>query len=231
MMLTLSIFKPYGIKVSINNDCLINAMAYVLTDTGKACIVNILRGNPVTYYLTQGSNPSGLTSAATDIALFSEIGPRTIATVSSVTTNTTGDTLQITGSLRPTSNITVGEAGVSDAVTVPVVGILQPSSTVIGSTTGTTVVTNVALTPGNNGYIQIRGEVMQVVSGSGTTQLTVTRSATPLSTIAANDPVAQGNAPGTSNVIGGNLYLKADFTPVPLQAGDALVYTWEVVYQ
>lgn len=209
-------------------------MAYVLSNTGKAMETSIMAGNPISYYITSGSNPSGLTSEETDIALFSEVGPRVLATPSTITTNTTDDTLQVTGAIQPTTAVTIAEAGLADIYTVPVVGVLQSSSTVIGSLNGTQVVSNVALTPGNNGYIQIRGEIMKVTAGSGTTTLTVLRGqagTSAINTIVSNDPIAQGNPPGVTTVTGGNMFAKADFNPVELVEGDSLVFTWEFVYQ
>ncbi len=208
-------------------------MAFVLTNTGKSMLTSIVSGNPITYYLSAGINPSALTSAITDIALFSETAPRAVATVSAATTTTTNDTLKITGIWTPSTTVTLQEAGVNDSVTTPLAGLLQSSSTVIGSATGTSVVSNTPLSPGNGNYIQIRSEVMQVSAGSGTTTLTVVRGqngTTPLTTLAANDPIAQGNVPGAPNIIGGNLMLKADYAPLTLTTGDTVVFTWEVVF-
>ena len=196
--------------------------------------VSIMAGSPISYYLSSGSNPLALTSAATDIALFKEAGPRVLATASAVTTVTTNDTLKITGTIQPSGSITISEAGISDVFTVPLVGVLQSSSTVIGSFSGTQVVTNTPLTPGNGGYIQIRTEVMQVTAGSGTTTLTVVRAqkgTTALSTLVTNDPVTQGNPPGVSTVTGGNLFAKANFAPLGLTEGDTLVLSWEFLNQ
>ena len=210
-------------------------VSYVFTNTGKAKFVTILSGQPVTWYLSLGSNPADLTAAETDIALFSEIGPRIIGTATAATTNTTDDTLQITGALSITGPVSIAEAGISDTPIVPVVGVLQPASTVIGSTGGTTVVSDVPLNPGNGGFIQIRNEVMQVVSGTGTTNLTVSRGqagTVAISTIAANDPIAQGNPPGVSTVPGGSLYVKGTLSsPLNLVDGDTIVYTWNIVLQ
>lgn len=181
-----------------------------------------------------GSNPSLLTAAATDIALFSEISPRLIATTSQIQTTTVGDTLELVGTFTATANTTVGEAGITDTYTVPPVGFLQPSSTVIASISGDQVVSNTPLSPGNGGYIQIRGEVMLVTAGSGTTTLTVTRGqagTSPLGTLAINDPIAQGNPPGSTAVQGGYLYAKADFGGISytLTPGDTIVFTWTLV--
>ena len=89
----------------------------------------------------------------------------------------------------------------------PITGmkVASGAGTVVGSSTNTTLKTTAAWAaglPGNNFFIQVGTEIMQVTGGSGTASLTVTRGmqgTTAISTITAGMPVSAGT--GGVNII------------------------------
>jgi hypothetical protein len=146
-----------------------------------------------------------------------------------VTTTTTNDTYQVTGTITSLSNQTIAEVLLSDASTKPFTTTVAAGG-VVGSSSATTLNTAASYTPANNTYVQIRTEVMQVTAGTGTTALTVTRAAngsTAISTIAAADTVTLGNAPGTSTA-NATLYLHASFTGLALNTNDSISSTVQI---
>lgn len=208
-------------------------MAATTTRKGKEILSGRLIGASPTQaepkVLNWGYNPSALTAAATDVALFQE-GAETRVTGSSsqVTTTTTNDTYQITATQTATGTRAVGEVALFDSTTQPGTATVAAGAGVIGSTSSTALTTNATFSPGNNNYIQIRTEVMQVTAGSGTTSLTVVRAqngSSAISTIASNDPVGAGNPPGQTGVTGGSMLLHADHTVDNLNTNDSVAYT------
>lgn len=182
-----------------------------------------------------GYNPATLTAAASDVALFQEGSEsRTVGTSSQVTTTTTNDTYQVTGTITATGTRTVAEVMLNDSTTQPSQATVTTGSTsIIGSTSNTNLYTTATFTPGTNAYIQIRTEVLKVTAGSGATALTVTRAqngSTAISTIAAADNIDPGNAPGSTVVTGGNMLLHADHTQDGLASGDSIAYTIQIKY-
>ena len=182
---------------------------------------------------TGGVAGGPFTAAKTDVAPFTESAETRVAcTTSQVTTTYTNDTWQAVGTITSLSTQTIAEVFLSDSSSKPASGTVAAGG-VVGSSSATTLNTAANFSPGNNGYIQIRTEVMQVTAGSGTTSLTVVRGAngsTAISTIAASDEVTGGNAPGSTVVTNGNLFVHSSFSGLPLSSGDSLTPTVQVSY-
>lgn len=187
-------------------------------------------------YLCWGTNPSALTSAATDVELFFEAqaAGRTAGTASLQTTTYTNDTIQWTGTMTAGGTLVIQEAALADSATQPAQAAVAAGG-VVGSNVSTTLNTGATYTPTNNAYIQIRTEVMQVTAGSGSQALTVARAqngSSAISTIAASDNVSAGNIPGFGgvNTTGGTFLAHADFSAVNLNSGDSIAFTWKLQF-
>jgi hypothetical protein len=211
-------------------------MATVVTSKGREIIAGRMRGSTPTQaeplFVGWGTNPVPTTAAVSDVAPFTEASEsRATGTSSIVTTTTTNDTYQVVGTITVAgSGKTIAEVALFDSATKATTNTVAAGG-VVGSAVSTTLNTASTFTPGNNAYIQIRGEVMQVTAGSGSTALTVTRGAngsSAISTIAAADVVTPGNAPGSTVVAAGNMYLHGDFTGLALNVGDAIQFTVQV---
>jgi hypothetical protein len=188
-------------------------------------------------FLTWGTNPATLTSLATDVALFAErVGSeaRTSCSPTQQTTTFVNDTWQYQGTITATGTVTIAEAGLFSASTQPAQAATITGG-VVGSGVSTTLNTAATFTPGNNNYIQIRTEFMQVTAGSGSATLTVVRMSTiaanlgggsgSISTIAIGDNVGPGNPPGQSGITGGSMLIHADHSGDGLASGDSIQYT------
>jgi hypothetical protein len=212
-------------------------MATLITRKGKEIFSGRMIGSSPSQgepkFLSWGLNPSTLTTAATDVALFDEsVEARTSGTSSQITTTTTNDTYQVTGTQTATASRAIQEAGLADSATQPASAVVAAGG-VVGSSSATTLNTASSFSPGNNNYIQIRTEVMQVTAGSGTTALTVVRGqngSSAITTIVATDNVAPGNPPGQTGIIGGDLFAKADLATINLNSGDSITWTWQVQF-
>ena len=216
------------------------ASATVVTRKGKEIIASRMRGSTPTQAeplnLCWGLNAAGVdtyNAAATDVALFQESTQeaRVAGTSSIVTVTNTNDTYQVTGTMTcATAPKAICEAALADSTTQPAQGAVAAAG-VVGSSSATTLNTAATFSPGNGNDIQIRTEVMNVVSGSGTSALTVTRGvngSAAIATIAVGDVVTPGNAPGSTGVTGGSLLTHADFAPINLNVGDSIAFTWKV---
>lgn len=209
-------------------------MATLVTRKGKEIIAARMIGSSPTQaepkIITWGLNPSGLTAAATDVAMFDESSEaRVTATSSEVTTTTTNDTYQLVGTIVAGGTRAITEFGVFDSATQPAVAAVAAGG-VVGSNSAPTLNTAATFTPGNN-YIQIRTEVMQVTAGSGSTALTVVRArngSSAISTIAVADVVTPGNIPGSTATTGGSMFLHADFAVINLNSTDSIQFTLQV---
>ena len=209
-------------------------MATVVTRKGKEIIAQSINGTAVAVPKILGwglDAADAFTSAATDIAPFQEAPEaRVTGTSSVVTTTTTNDTLQVTGTMTATASRAITEAFLADSTTQPAAGAVAAGG-VVASSSATTLNTAAAFSPGNGNYIQIRTEVMQVTAGSGTTALTVVRGqngSTAIATIAAADPIQPGNPPGQTGITGGSLLAHADFAVINLANGDSIAFTWKI---
>lgn len=182
--------------------------------------------------LAWGLDPADAYVAAnTDVALFTESAEaRVSGTSSQVTTTTTNDTYQVTGTMTATAGRAITEFALCDSTTQPAAAAVAAGG-VVGSAVSTTLNTAATFTPGNNNYVQIRTEVMQVTAGSGTTALTVVRGqngSSAIATIAVADNVAPGNPPGQTGITGGTLLMKADFAVINLNTSDSIAFTAKV---
>ena len=212
-------------------------MATVVTRKGKEILSGRMIGSTPTQaepkVVSWGLNPNSLTAAATDVALYQESGEaRVTGTSSQVTTTTTNDTYQVVGTIQATATRAITEFGAYDSTTQPTTNTVAAGG-VVGSNSSTTLNTGTTFTPGNNNYIQIRNEVMQVTAGSGTSALTVVRAqngSSAISTIAASDVVTPGNPPGQTGITGGNMFVHADISVINLANGDSIQFTLKVQY-
>lgn len=212
-------------------------MATVVTRKGKEILSGRLIGASPTQaepkVVTWGLNPSALTAAATDVAMFDESAEaRVTGTSSQVTTTTTNDTYQVVGTITASAGRAITEFGAFDSTTQPATATVAAGG-VVGSSGSTTLNTAATFTPGNNNYIQIRTEVMQVTAGSGSTALTVVRAqngSSAISSIAVSDVVTPGNPPGQSGITGGNMFVHADFSVINLNNGDSIQFTLKVQF-
>lgn len=178
---------------------------------------------------------SPYTAALTDVNAFKEAAEaRTAGTSSKVTTTSTNDTYQVTGTIVSLSGQTITEALLSDSATKPFsTTVAAGASTVIGSSSNTSMNVAASYTPANNTYVQVDTEVMQVTAGTGTTSLTVTRGAngsSAISTIAAGDVVTLGNVPGVATA-NATMFVHASFPGLPLNTNDSIAWTFQVQFQ
>lgn len=211
-------------------------MATVVTSKGREIIAGRMRGGTPTQaeplFVGWGTNPATRTALVSDVAPFTEATEaRVTGTSSIVTTTTTNDTYQVVGTITVSgAGKTIAEVFLCDSATKATTNTVAAGG-VVGSGVSTTLNTGSTFTPGNNNYIQIRDEVMQVTAGSGTTALTVVRAqngSAAISTITAADVVTPGNPPGQTGIAAGNLYLHGDFTGLALNVGDAIQFTVQV---
>jgi hypothetical protein len=173
------------------------------------------------------------TAANPDVALFAEAAEtRITGTGSQVTVTTTSDTYQVTGTITATGTRAITEVGLFDSTTKPATATVAAGG-VVASSSATTLNTAATFSPGNNNYIQIRTEVMQVTAGSGSTALTVVRGqngSTAIATIAVSDNVTAGNPPGQTGVTGGSMFVHADFAVINLSTNDSIAFTIQVTW-
>jgi hypothetical protein len=212
-------------------------MAALVTSKGREMIVARLQGAPGAgtefKNIGWGTNPVPTTAAVTDVAPFTEAAEaRVVGTSSTVTTTTTNDTYQVVGTITASAGRTIQEVFLSDSTTKPSAAAVAAGG-VVGSSVSTTLNTSATFTPGNNNFIQIRGEVMQVTAGSGSTALTVVRAqngSAAIATITAADAVQPGNPPGQTGITGGSVAVHADHGTVVLANGDSIAYTIQVKF-
>jgi len=205
----------------------------VLTAKGREIVVGRLIGatpaQPEPKYIGLDLNPASVTAAASDVAPFQLASEAPAAATQSVTTTTTtNDTLTLAATITLGANETIGGSYVADSSAKPFSTTVTGGSAV-GSNSGTTLTLAASYTPANGTSIQVRGEVMTVTAGTGTTSLTVTRGAngsTASSSIAVSDPVTAGNAPGQSGVTNGDLFIHSSWPAgLALLTGESLTIT------
>ena len=214
----------------------------LLTQTGRNILWDRFRNLGATTYPnepkvigwgTGGVAGGPFTAATTDVGMFQEAPEaRVTGTSSIVTTTTTNDTYQVTGTITCTqpAGETIAEMLLADAASKPAANTVAAGG-VVGSSSNTTLNTGSNFTPGTNGYCQVRTEVLLVTAGSGTSVLTVTRGAnasTAISTIAAGDIVTAGNAPGSTVVTNGDCFVHASYSGIALSLNDSVSYTCTV---
>lgn len=148
-----------------------------------------------------------------------------------MTGTTTNDTYQVVGTITSASGQTVNESLL--ALTTA-----KPQSTTLSAAITTTGATSISVTsatgfPGSGNYtIQIDSEVLLVTGGQGTTTWTVTRgyNGSAAATHSNGETVTGGNAPGSSAVTNGDLFLHASYTGLALNSGDSLQATFSLKF-
>jgi hypothetical protein len=206
-------------------------MATVVTSRGREVVANRMKGSGTEpLVVAWGTNPSTVTAAVTDVGVFKEAAETRVSGTSSiVTTTTTNDTYQVTGTITSSSGQTIAEVALVDSTTKP---FSTTWATVPTTTAGTTGTLNAAYTPANNTYIQTQlGEVMQVTAGTGTTSVTVSRAqnGSTAQTHTNGHAVALGNPPGTSTA-NATQFLHGDFTGIALLTSDSIAFTVQVKF-
>lgn len=210
------------------------ATVVVYTRRARDLLTSWVNGGSVTIpkIVGWGNSAAAPTAAATDVAPFGEAAEaRVTGTSSVVTTTTTNDTFQVVGTITSLSGQTINESILALSTTKPFATTVTGGAAV-GSAVGTTLTVAATYTPANNTYVQIRGEVLQVTAGSGTTSLTVSRGqngSTASASIASSDPVTLGNPPGTSGN-NGDLFIHASYTGLALNTNDALQATFQLAF-
>lgn len=214
----------------------------LLTSTGRNILLDRFRNLGGTTYPNEpkviGWGTGGIaggpfTAATTDVGMFNEAPEARVTGTSSITTTTTtNDTYQVTGTITCTQSggETIAEMLLADSATKPAVNTVAAGG-VAGSSSATTLNTGSAFTPGTNSYVQVRTEVLEVTAGSGTSALTVTRAANnsaAISSIAVGDVVTAGNAPGSTVVANGDMFLHASFSGIGLSLSDSVAFTCTV---
>jgi hypothetical protein len=94
-------------------------MATLLVATGKAIVTNYLSGGAASVPKYIGWGTGAGTTANTDTSLFTEAGStRTTGTPTQVTSSTTNDTYQVTGTSTASGSLAVTNSGLFDNATV-----------------------------------------------------------------------------------------------------------------
>lgn len=201
-------------------------MATVFSYGGKAITTNRLKGagtEPLN--CGWGLNPSALTSANTDTALFDPAPEARVAGTSTQQTtnaNFPNDTYQVIATITASAARVIQEFAQFDTATA------APQTTLSAAIT-TAVQTSISVTsasgfPGSGTYmIQIDNEVMQVTAGQGTTTWTVVRGQR--GSTAAASHASGANVVGGESCSGGNMFLKGDFSAINLNGGDSIQFT------
>lgn len=213
------------------------ANVVLLTARGREMLINRLGANAGTFaepkiigWGTGGIAGGPFTAAVTDVGMFQEAPEaRVTGTSSVVTTTTANDTYQVTGTITCTQGggETIAECLLAPTTTKPAANTVAAAG-VVGSSSATTLNTGSTFTPGTSSYVQIRTEVMLVTAGSGSTALTVTRGqngSAAIATIAAGDIVTAGNAPASTVVTNGDMFLHASFGALNLALNDSVAFT------
>jgi hypothetical protein len=208
------------------------ATVAVLTATGRNEVTTAMQaGTVVGKVVAWGLNPSTITATAPDIGLYKESSEaRTTGTASIVTTTTTNDTYQVTGTITASAGETIAEMGLFDSTTKPASTTWATAPTSTSGTTGT-------LTSGtgfaSGAYaIDQDGEVMLLGTVSGTSVTVITRAAngSTAQTSANGNEITVGQIPGGSAVTGGACLMHASFTGLALNSGDSIAFTAQIKF-
>lgn len=210
------------------------AITSVLTSKGREVVAGRMVGATPTQLEPKniGWGIGASTAATPDVALGQEAAEARVAgTASVVTTTSTNDTYQVVGTLTTASAQSIAEAVLSDSAS-------KPAATTIPGGVGTTGATSITVAsaagfPGSgNYYAQIDAEVVLVTGGQGTTTWTVTRgvNGSTAATHGAGATITGGNAPGSTAVTNGTVYAKTSFTPLALNIGDSVAFTFQAAH-
>ena len=173
-----------------------------------------------------GWGTGGSAAAGTDETISDPVQNRVPATVSIATTNTTGDTLTITGTLTASGQYSITNIGVFDALPSTAVGYL---ATQLNPGATTVQVSGYANFPVIYPFdVQASGEVMTVTTGTaGSWTVTRHTNGSPIST---NVIPAGTRLVGGRGTVNGDLFLKSSFPGVNLMPGDSLLITINVQF-
>ena len=208
------------------------ATTVVYTSRAKDLITSWINGGTPTApkAVGWGINATNPTAAVSDVAPFQESAEARVTGTSSVVTGTTtNDTYQVIGTITSASGQTINESVLALTTTKPQSTTLSAAITTTGQTSIT--VTSASGFPGSGNYqIQIDGEVLTVTGGQGTTTWTVTRgqNGSAAATHSNGATITGGNAPGSSAVTNGDLFMHASYTGLALSTGDALQATFQL---
>lgn len=205
-------------------------LATVFSYGGKGITTNRLKGSgtePVNG--GWGLNPSALTSAATDTALFNPAPEARVAGTSTQQTtaaNIPNDTYQVVATIQASATRAITEFGLFDTTTAAPATTFSITVSTAGAT-AVTVAANAGFPGAGTYYIQADTEVMAVTGGQATNTWTVTRGARG-STSATH--AAGGIVTGGEACAGGNMFLKGDFAVINLANGDSIQFTAKLQY-
>ena len=206
-------------------------MATVFSYGGKAITTNRLKGNGTEpLNAGWGLNPSTLTSANTDTALFDPSPEAKVAgTSTQQTTNASfpNDTYQVVATITASASRVIQEFGLFDTATAAPLTTL--SAAITSSVQTTCSVTSATGFPGSGTYyVQIDNEVISVTGGQGTTTWTIGRGQR--GSTAAASHISGAFVVGGEACAGGNMFLKGDFSAINLNSGDSIQFTAKAQY-
>lgn len=170
------------------------------------------------------------TAAVSDVGLFKEAAEaRVTGTASVVTTTTSNDTYQVTGTITSGSAQTISEMAIADSTTKPASTTWATAPTTTTGTTGT-LTSGTGFTSGATAQDQ-SGEVMTLGTVSGTSVSAITRGANGSTAVtSANGNEITVGAPPGSSVTGGNVLMHASFTGLALSNGDSIAFTAQIKF-
>lgn len=206
------------------------ATTAVLTSYGRTVVTGSLNGTSANISdVAWGVGTP--TASVSDVGMFKESSESRVAgTKSVVTTTTSNDTIQVTGTITAGGSETISEVGLFDSTTKPASTTWATAPTTTSGTTGT-------LTSGtgfaSGAYAQDQsGEVMLFGTVSGTSVSAITRGAngSTATTSANGNEITAGTNPGGSAVTGGQLFMHASFTGLALSSGDSIAFTCQVKF-
>lgn len=208
------------------------ATTAVLTAKGRDTVTSYLNAGAPTQpkAIGWGTNPKTATAAATDVGMYTEsTEARVTGTSSVVTTTTTNDTYQVVGTITAAGTETIAEVLLADATTKPASTTWATAPTTTSGTTGTLTL-GTGFTSGV--YAQdASGEVMQLVTVSGTSVTGIVRGANGSTAVASanGNQITVGAIPGAT-VTGGSTFMHATFTGLALSSGDSIQFTVQVKF-
>lgn len=210
------------------------ATTAVLTSYGRTVVTGALNGTAANISdIGWGLNPSTATAAVSDVGLYKEAPESRVAgTKSVVTTTTTNDTIQVTGTISCTQGggETIAEVGLFDSTTKPATTTWATAPTTTSGTTGT-LTSGTGFASGDYAIDQ-DGETMILGTVSGTSVSGITRGAngSTATTSANGNQITIGTNPGGSAITGGSCFMHASFTGLALANGDSIAFTCQVKF-
>lgn len=205
------------------------ATTAVLTSKGRDLVTAAMQAGTIVGKVL-GWGVGTPTAAASDVGLFKEAAEtRVTGTSSVVTTTTTNDTYQTTGTITSLSGQTISEVAIADSTTKPASTTWATAPTTTAGTTGT-LTSGTGFVSGDFAQDQ-SGEVMTLGTVSGTSVTGITRGAngSTAQTGVNGNQITKGAQPGVS-VTGGNMLMHASFTGLALSTGDSIAFTCQIKF-